>query len=53
MSIRHQSFFKCSEMLEVVGTLVSLGYTMIKQHNSIIDIYLRSLMILVALRRKI
>jgi len=32
------SFFKCRKILEVVGSLVPLRYTMIKQHAFIINI---------------
>ena len=45
---RQESFFTCLKKLEVFGSLVPFIYTMMKQQASIIYIYLRSLMRVVA-----
>ena len=50
VNITHNYFFTCRKICEVVGSLVSLRYTIIKQHDSIIYVLLRSLMRVVAMR---
>ena len=52
MAIRHESFFTCWKILEVVGSLVHLKDTMIKQQACLIDVYLSRLMRVVAMRIK-
>ena len=52
MDIIYENFFICRKILEVFDSLVPLGYIMIKQHDSIIDVKIGRLMRVVATRLK-